>query len=68
MDKKHLDRDKARKREGLKEMLRELLEYSADETEFASLVKSVKPDVAEEELRSLIMLFRDFVREKRGLS
>jgi len=67
-EKRHSDREKLQRQRELKEMLRELLEYSADEDEFVTLVKSVKPNVAEEELRRLIKLFRDFVREKRGLS
>jgi hypothetical protein len=67
-EKKHIDIEKIRKRGEVKNMLRELLEYSADEAEFVELVKSLKPTIAEDELRKLIRLFRDSVREKRGLS
>lgn len=66
-DKKHLDKDKLRKQQEVKEMLRELLDYSADESEFVRLVKALRPEMGEEELRKLLKLFRDSVREKRGL-
>jgi hypothetical protein len=66
-EKKHLDIEKVRKKKEVKEMLRELLEYSADEDDFLRLVKSLKPEIGQQELRQLIELFRDSVREKRGL-
>jgi hypothetical protein len=65
--KKHIDVEKVRQKKEVKELLRELLQYSADENEFAKLAKSLKPEIGEEELHSLIRLFRDSVREKRGL-
>lgn len=54
-----------RKRE-LARKLADAVEFGTEE-DFVAAVKNFKPDIAQEELRTWIMRFRDAVREKRGL-
>ena len=43
-----------------------ILEYGTEE-DFIAAAKKLKPDIGKQELRELIMQFRAYVREKRGL-
>ncbi|MFZ0912088.1 MAG: hypothetical protein WBQ76_13210 [Candidatus Korobacteraceae bacterium] len=63
----YYDREKARKKQQTLELLKEILENTADENDFVEAVKSVNPSVSAEELAELIKLFHASVRGKRGL-
>lgn len=54
-----------KKRESLA-IIRDILEYTGDETDLVEVVKSVNPAVSPVELIDLIKLFHASVREKRG--
>ena len=56
-----------RRKDELRQKLLDIVEYGTEE-DFVIAVKTYKPDIEREELRVLIMQFRDAVREKRGLS
>jgi hypothetical protein len=55
-----------RRRRNFAEELDLIAEYLGEE-DFVAAVKGYKPDVSREELQEWIRLFRDVVREKRGL-
>lgn len=61
------DAESIRREEALRRKLPDLVEYGTEE-DLVAAVKAYKPDVGKEELQTLIMQFRDAVREKRGLS
>ncbi len=61
------DQERIRKKQETLELLKEILENTADEHDFVEAVKSVNPSVSAEELAELIRLFHASVREKRGL-
>lgn len=61
------DAEAVRREKELRRKISEIVEYGTEE-DFAAAVKSFKPGLAGEELRELIMQFRDAVRVKRGLS
>ena len=63
----YYDQDKLRKKQETLQLLKEILESTADENDFVEAVKSVNPSVSAEELAELIKLFHASVREKRGL-
>jgi len=63
----YYDRGKIRKKQETLELLREILEHTADESDFVEAVKSVDPEISAEKLTELIKLFHASVREKRGL-
>ena len=46
--------------------LSDILEYGTEE-DFVALLKKHTPDIGKEELKTSIMQFRVYVREKRGL-
>jgi hypothetical protein len=46
--------------------LSDILEYGTED-DFVAMLKIRKPDIGNEELRTLIMQFRVYVLEKRGL-
>ena len=46
--------------------LADILEYGTED-DFVAMLKLRKPDIGKEELQTLIMQFRVYVREKRGL-
>jgi len=60
------DADAIRRKDELRQKLLDIVEYGTEE-DFVLAVKTYKPDIEREELRVLIMHFRDAVREKRGL-
>jgi len=53
----YYDREKVRKKQQTLELLQEILEYTADESQFVEAVKGANPDVSAEELAELIKLF-----------
>lgn len=59
-------RDAEKRRNDFADKLDLIAEYLGED-DFVSAVKGYKPDVTKEELQEWIMLFRDAVREKRGL-
>ena len=59
-------RDAEKRRKDFADKLDLIAEYLGED-DFVSAVKGYKPDVTKEELQEWIMLFRDAVREKRGL-
>jgi hypothetical protein len=63
---KSLDQNKIQAQKEAREIVLDLLE-SGDEDAFVSAVKRWKPDLTPEELRQFISLFRDAMRERRGL-
>jgi len=63
----YYDEEKIRKKQETLELLREILEHTADESEFVEAVKSIDPGVSPGKLAELIKLFHASVREKRGL-
>ncbi len=67
MTRDYYDTEKLRKKKETLDLLREILENTADENEFTKAVKNVNPGVSPDELIDLIKLFRAYVREKRGL-
>lgn len=46
--------------------LRDILEYGTED-DFVAALKIQKPDIGKGELEAMIMQFRAYVREKRGL-
>jgi hypothetical protein len=63
----YYDEEKLRKKRETLELVREILENTADENEFAEAVKNANPVVTPEELVDLIQLFRAYARETGGL-
>jgi len=61
-----IDTDAVRREQEFQQDLSDILEYGTEE-DFVVALKIHKPDIRKEELRTLIMQFRDAVREKRGL-
>ena len=61
-----LDQKKIQAQREAGEIILDLLE-SGDEEAFVSAVKRWKSDLSPEELRQFISLFRDAMRERRGL-
>jgi hypothetical protein len=59
-------REAEKRRKVLADKLGLIAEYLG-EADFVSAVKGYKPEVTKEELQEWIMLFRDVIREKRGL-
>jgi len=60
------DADAVRRERKFQQDLSDILEYGT-EGDFVAMLKIRKPDIGKEELRMLIMQFRVYVREKRGL-
>lgn len=60
------DAETIRRKRQFLEDLRDILEYGTED-DFVAGLKIQKPDIGKEELESLIMQFRAYVREKRGL-
>ncbi len=60
------DTDEPRRRGEREDHLADIVNYGTEE-DFVTAVKTYNPAVSKEELRDLIMQFRDAVREKRGL-
>jgi hypothetical protein len=56
--KKHIDEDKVKMREQLKEDLRTVM-LAGDEEGYVALLKAVRPDLTPEELVSLVQRFRE---------
>lgn len=64
----YYDKEKIRQKREMIAKLSEILEYTADEEEAIKLWKSVeKEDQSADDLETFIQLFRECVREKRGL-
>jgi len=61
-----VDLDAVRREREFQQDLAEILEYGTEE-DFVAMLKLRKPDIGKEELQTLIMQFRVYVREKRGL-
>lgn len=60
------DSETIRRAQRFQEDIGEILE-NGTEDDFVALLKAEKPDMGKEELKALIMQFRVYVREKRGL-
>jgi hypothetical protein len=60
------DAEAVRREREFQQDLADILEYGTEE-DFVAMLKIRKPDIGQEELRMLIMQFRVYVREKRGL-
>jgi hypothetical protein len=60
------DEDAVRREREFQQDLSDILEYGTEE-DFVTALKVHKPDIGKEELRTLIMQFRVYLREKRGL-
>jgi hypothetical protein len=60
------DEDAVRRDQEFQQDLADILEYGTED-DFVATLKMHKPDIGKEELRRLIMQFRAYVREKRGL-
>ncbi len=60
------DAEAIRREQEFQQDLADILEYGAED-DFVAALKMHKPDIAKEELQMLIMQFRVYVREKRGL-
>ena len=60
------DADAVRREQQFHRDLSDILEYGTEE-DFVAALKIYKPDIGKEQLQTLIMQFRDAVREKRGL-
>jgi hypothetical protein len=65
--KKHIDNEKIRDKAFVQKQLAELLEYTADERKLVEIAKLINPEISGQELRDLIVLFRDAVADKRGI-
>jgi hypothetical protein len=63
---KRTDAEAVRREREFQQDLSDILEYGTED-DFVAMLKIHKPDVGKEELRTLIMQFRVYVREKRGL-
>lgn len=61
-----MDLDKIRLKQVLAKKLNDAVAYGSDE-DFVEAVKTFRPDIGKEELKTWIMRFHDAVREKRGL-
>ncbi len=61
-----VDMDAARREREFQQDLADILEYGTED-DFVAMLKIRKPDIGKEELRMLIMQFRVYAREKRGL-
>jgi hypothetical protein len=60
------DADAVRREQEFQQDLSDILEYGT-ENDFVAALKMHKPSMGKEELRMLIMRFRVYAREKRGL-
>jgi hypothetical protein len=60
------DADAIRRERDFQRDLADILEYGTED-DFVAVLKSYKPNIAGDELQTLIMQFRVYVREKRGL-
>jgi hypothetical protein len=60
------DPDAARREREFRQDLADILEYGTED-DFVVMLKLRKPDIGKEELQKLIMQFRVYAREKRGL-
>ena len=60
------DADAVRREREFQHDLSDILEYGTED-DFVAALKMHKPDIGKEELQMLIMQFRVYVREKRGL-
>jgi len=60
------DPDAVRREREFRQDLSDILEYGTED-DFVAALKMHKPDIGKEELQKLIMQFRVYVREKRGL-
>jgi hypothetical protein len=60
------DPESLRREREFQQDLSDILEYGTED-DFVATLKMHKPDIGKEELRTLIMQFRAYVREKRGL-
>jgi len=61
-----VDADSIRSEQEFRQKLRDVLEYGGED-DFVAVLKAYKPDIGKEELQGLIMQFRVYAREKRGL-
>jgi len=61
-----IDAEAVRRKSQFLQDLKDILEYGSED-DFIAGVKIEKPDIGKEELQKLIMQFRAYVREKRGL-
>jgi hypothetical protein len=61
-----IDAESVRLEQQFRQDLRDILEHG-DENDFVVLLKTHRPEISPEELREMIMQFRVYVREKRGL-
>ena len=55
-----------RRERGFQRDLSDILDHGGED-DFVALLKAHRPEITPEELRTAIMQFRVFVREKRGL-
>jgi hypothetical protein len=60
------DPDAVRREREFQQDLADILEYGTED-DFVAMLKLRKPDIGKEELQTMIMQFRVYVREKRGL-
>lgn len=60
------DAEAVRREREFQRDLGDILEYGTED-DFMALLKLHKPDIAKEELQTLIRQFHAYVREKRGL-
>jgi hypothetical protein len=60
------DAEAVRRDQEFQRDLSDILEYGTED-DFVAALKMHKPDMGKEELRILIMQFRVYAREKRGL-
>ena len=60
------DADAVRREQEFQQDLSDILVYGTED-DFVATLKMHKPDIGKEELQMLIMQFRVYVREKRGL-
>jgi hypothetical protein len=60
------DAEAVRREREFQQDLHDILEYGTED-DFVAALKDYKPDIGKEELQELIMQFRVYVREKRGL-
>ena len=60
------DTEAIRREREFQQDLGDILEYGTED-DFVAALKVHKPDIEKEELRTLIMQYRVYLREKRGL-
>jgi hypothetical protein len=60
------DLEAIRREREFQQDLADVLEYGTED-DFVVVLKAYKPDIGKDELKSAIMQFRVFAREKRGL-